>query len=175
MSKNVLIATMVVLAVAASGCASSKKKSTPTAAPESYGSSAPATDVYGGAAQIGSSPSDSAIAAERALSNNVVYFEYDSSDISAEGLEVVGRFASYLSANPASRVRLEGHADERGSREYNVGLGERRAKSVESALLSKGVGQDQLSLLSYGEERPAVPGHDEAAYAQNRRVQIIRQ
>lgn len=178
MSKNILIASMVVLAVAASGCASGKKKATPAAAPEAYGTSQTAPmggEAYGGATQIGASPSDDAVAAERALSNNIVYFEYDSSDISATGMEVVGRFGSYLAANPASRVRLEGHADERGSREYNVGLGERRAKAVEAALLSSGVSPNQLSLLSYGEERPAVVGSDEAAYAQNRRVQIIRQ
>jgi peptidoglycan-associated lipoprotein len=177
MSKNILIASMVVLAVAASGCASGKKKATPASGSD-YSSSQTAPmggEAYGGATQIGGSPSDAAVAAERALSNNIVYFEYDSSDINATGMEVVGRFASYLTANPASRVRLEGHADERGSREYNVGLGERRAKAVEAALLSSGVSPDQLSLLSYGEERPAVVGSDEAAYAQNRRVQIIRQ
>ncbi|HSW12704.1 MAG TPA: peptidoglycan-associated lipoprotein Pal [Solimonas sp.] len=176
MTKNILIASALVLALVATGCSSGKKNTQPAAPaePVSQGTT-PYGDSYGGTAQIGASPSDAAVAAERALSNNVIYFEYDSSAISADGAAVVDRYAAYLQANPASRVRLEGHADERGSREYNVGLGERRAQAVESALQAKGVNANQLALLSYGEERPAVPGHDEAAWAQNRRVQLIRQ
>jgi peptidoglycan-associated lipoprotein len=70
-------------------------------------------------------------------------------------------------------VRLEGHTDERGSREYNIGLGERRAQSVRRALLLQGASDAQLSTVSYGEERPAVAGHDEAAWSKNRRVEIV--
>ena len=70
-------------------------------------------------------------------------------------------------------MRLEGHTDERGSREYNIGLGERRAQSVRRALLLQGAADAQISTVSYGEERPAVPGHDEAAWAKNRRVEIV--
>ena len=81
--------------------------------------------------------------------------------------------AKYLGAHPATRVRLEGHTDERGSREYNIGLGERRAQSVRRALLLQGATDTQISTVSYGEERPAAPGHDEAAWAKNRRVEIV--
>jgi peptidoglycan-associated lipoprotein len=70
-------------------------------------------------------------------------------------------------------VRLEGNTDERGSREYNIGLGDRRAQSVRRALLLQGVSEGQLTIVSYGEERPADPGHDEAAWAKNRRVEIV--
>ncbi|SFF32180.1 peptidoglycan-associated lipoprotein [Fontimonas thermophila] len=118
---------------------------------------------------------DAAAAAERALSTNIIYFDFDDSTIKPEYQGVIDAFASYLNANPTARVRLEGHADERGTREYNVGLGERRANAVQSALLAKGVSAQQISVISYGEERPADPGHDEAAWAKNRRVQIIRQ
>lgn len=176
MTKNILITTALVVALALAGC-SGKKNVQPAAPAEPVVSegTAPYPETYGGAAEIGSSPSDAAVAAERALSNNVIYFEFDSSVINADGDAVVEKYAAYLQANPASRVRLEGHADERGTREYNVGLGERRANAVESALQARGVNANQLSLLSYGEERPAVQGQGEAAWAQNRRVQIIRQ
>ncbi len=74
---------------------------------------------------------------------------------------------------PTARVRLEGSTDERGTREYNIGLGERRAQVVRNALLAQGVAAAQITTVSYGEERPAVEGHDEAAYAQNRRVEFV--
>ena len=81
--------------------------------------------------------------------------------------------ARYLAANPTVRVRLEGHTDERGSREYNIGLGERRAQAVRRALLLQGATETQLSTVSYGAERPAAAGSNEAAWAQNRRVEIV--
>ena len=93
----------------------------------------------------------------------VVYFEYDSSEIRAEYLEVVAAHAAYLAKYPNARVRLEGHTDERGSREYNIGLGERRAQTVRSALMLQGVADSQIATVSYGEERPAVEGSGEQA------------
>ncbi|MGE0113915.1 MAG: peptidoglycan-associated lipoprotein Pal [Steroidobacteraceae bacterium] len=102
----------------------------------------------------------------------VVYFDYDSSDIKSEYSGVVAAHAKYLSSNSNLKVRLEGHADERGSREYNIGLGERRAQAVRRALLLQGVSEAQVTTLSYGEERPAVEGHDESAYSKNRRVEF---
>ena len=81
--------------------------------------------------------------------------------------------ARRLAASPNLKVRLEGHTDERGSREYNIGLGERRAQSVRRALLLQSVGDGQLNTVSYGEERPAVDGHDEGSWAKNRRVEIV--
>jgi peptidoglycan-associated lipoprotein len=103
---------------------------------------------------------------------SVIYFEYDSSEIRSEYVPVVAAHASYLTKYPNALVRLEGHTDERGSREYNIGLGERRAQTVRRALQIQGVADSQITTVSYGEERPAVEGADEAAYAQNRRVEI---
>lgn len=105
--------------------------------------------------------------------NNVVYFDFDRSDIRDEGRPVIARFGSYLSAHSAARVRIEGHTDERGSREYNVALGNRRAQAVRLALLAQGARDPQLRSLSYGAERPAVDGHDEVAWAKNRRAAIV--
>jgi len=107
------------------------------------------------------------------LSKRIVYFDFDSADIRADSQSVVGAHARYLAGAPTQKVRLEGHADERGSREYNIGLGERRAQAVRRALLLQGVAEVQLATVSYGEERPAVAGSDEQAYAANRRVEIV--
>lgn len=104
---------------------------------------------------------------------SVVYFDYDSSEIRAEYIDVVAAHAAYLVKYPAARMRLEGHADERGSREYNIGLGERRGQTVRKALMLQGVAEAQVATVSYGEERPAVEGGEEAAYAQNRRVELV--
>jgi peptidoglycan-associated lipoprotein len=107
------------------------------------------------------------------LANRIVYFDFDSAVIQGQGVDVVAAHAKYLAANPTARVRLEGNTDERGSREYNIGLGDRRAQSVRRALLLQGVSEGQITTVSYGEERPANPGHDEAAWAKNRRVEIV--
>jgi peptidoglycan-associated lipoprotein len=103
----------------------------------------------------------------------IVYFAYDSSEISPEYVAVVTAHAAYLVKYPAAKMRLEGHTDERGSREYNIGLGERRAQTVRKALLLQGVAEAQIMTVSYGEERPAADGSDEAAYSQNRRVELV--
>jgi peptidoglycan-associated lipoprotein len=102
----------------------------------------------------------------------VIFFEFDSSEVRAEDQDIVARHAMQLAGNPAWRVRLEGHADERGSREYNIGLGERRAQAVRQMLLIQGVGADQISTVSFGEERPVSFGSTESDYAQNRRVEF---
>lgn len=106
------------------------------------------------------------------LSKQVIYFELDSSQIKAEFEPVVTAHAHYLSSHPSQRVILAGHADERGSSEYNIALGEQRAKSVERVMRAQGVGSGQMEVVSYGEEKPAVQGHDETAWEMNRRVEI---
>jgi peptidoglycan-associated lipoprotein len=103
---------------------------------------------------------------------SILYFDFDSSELRAGDAEIVSRHAVQLGQNPGMRVRLEGHADERGSREYNIGLGERRAQTVRRQLLIQGATASQISTVSFGEERPAAEGSDESAYAQNRRVEI---
>lgn len=109
------------------------------------------------------------------LSKRVIFFDFDSSELSSEGQAIVANWAKHLSQTPASKVRLEGSTDERGSREYNVALGERRARSVQQALQLRGVSAGQLTVISYGEERPASLGHDESAWAENRRVEFVQQ
>jgi peptidoglycan-associated lipoprotein len=104
---------------------------------------------------------------------SIVYFDFDSSEIRPEYVSVIAAHAGYLVKFPSARVRLEGHTDERGSREYNIGLGERRAQAVRRALVLQGAPDQQIVTVSFGEERPAVEGESEEAWAQNRRVDLV--
>ena len=105
----------------------------------------------------------------------VIYFDFDSSEIRPEFVPVIAAHAHALARNASIRVRLEGHTDERGSPEYNIGLGERRAQAVRRALLLQGVAESQVATVSYGEERPAVTGQTESSWAKNRRVEFVYQ
>jgi peptidoglycan-associated lipoprotein len=109
------------------------------------------------------------------LSKRTVYFMLDSSQVLPDFVTVIAAHSQYLVANPSQRIVLEGHGDERGSREYNIALGEQRAKSVASMMKVNGVSEGQLDIVSYGEEKPAAFGSDEAAWEQNRRVVISYQ
>lgn len=104
--------------------------------------------------------------------SNIIYFDFDSSEVRSQDTDTVSRHAMQLQSNPGTLVRLEGHADERGSREYNIGLGERRSQAVRRLLLIQGASASQISTVSFGEERPAADGSSESAYSQNRRVEI---
>jgi len=106
------------------------------------------------------------------LAKRVVHFDYDSSDLSNEDYQTLQAHAQFLMANANSKVALTGHTDERGTREYNMALGERRAKAVESFLITNGVAATQLEAVSYGKEMPINAGHDENAWKENRRVEL---
>lgn len=101
-----------------------------------------------------------------------VYFDFDQSSIRADSREVLDLHVAYLRANPMAKVTLEGHADERGTREYNMALGLRRGNAVKSYFQVQGVSGSQIEVTSYGEERPAVIGHNQTAWSKNRRVEI---
>jgi peptidoglycan-associated lipoprotein len=127
-----------------------------------------------GGAMDGSAMGGSALGGPGASQENrVVYFEFDRFDVKSEYNPMLQAHGRYLSANPTARLRLEGHADERGSREYNIGLGEKRAQAVRNVLLLQGAVADQIATVSFGEERPAVIGSDEEAWTLNRRVEIV--
>ncbi|MBS62645.1 MAG: peptidoglycan-associated lipoprotein [Salinisphaera sp.] len=107
------------------------------------------------------------------LSTRIIYFDLDQSAIPSRFSQAIQAHGRYLSQHPNVKLRLEGHTDERGTREYNVALGERRAESVQQALQLSGASSSQLSTLSFGEERPAELGSNESAYSKNRRVEFI--
>lgn len=107
------------------------------------------------------------------LAKRRVYFAFDSSQLDDENRKIVEAHARHLNENPNLRVHLEGHTDERGTREYNMALGERRAQAVERTFRVLGVSSNRVTTVSYGEEKPAMQGHDESAWSQNRRVDIV--
>jgi len=117
----------------------------------------------------------SPLEAERArlMQQLVVYFDYDEADIRPEFNAQLQAHGQFLAQNSSAQLRLEGHADERGSREYNIGLGERRAQAVRRVLMLQGAAGTQLTTVSYGEERPAQTGSDDEAWRLNRRVELV--
>lgn len=104
--------------------------------------------------------------------NQIYLFSYDDSSLNDKYMPSLEAQGTYLKGHPAARILIAGHTDERGSREYNIALGERRANTVSEALRIMGVGSNQMRVVSYGKERPANLGHDESAHAQNRRVEL---
>lgn len=108
-----------------------------------------------------------------ASADRIVYFSYDSANVLPESRTIIESNARSLAKNPQIVTQLEGHTDERGSREYNIALGERRANAVRQTMIAMGVSPQQIRVVSFGEERPVAPGHDEHSYALNRRVEIV--
>jgi peptidoglycan-associated lipoprotein len=167
--KNIVLTTVLIASLGFMAACKTKPEPAPPPPPPQT------TSDTSGVGDAGATVDDTATGGPTGelLSKRVVYFDFDRADIRADSQTVVAAHAAYLAKNPAQKVRLEGHADERGSREYNIGLGERRGQAVRRALLLQGVAEAQLSTVSYGEERPAVAGSDEQAYALNRRVEIV--
>lgn len=157
------------LTVFVAGCPSSPSIPDPEPTDTTYGDGGASTGGMDDGSFGGGEYLDDPSAGELGM---VIYFDFDSSEVRPQDQELVSRHAMQISDNPGARVRLEGHADERGSREYNIGLGERRAQAVRQMLMIQGVTPSQISTVSFGEERPASFGNTESDYAQNRRVEI---
>jgi len=169
-----LIGFVLACSISIVGCRSTSRIPTSEAGGGDFGDgsgSGITTQSLGGGGGIGITAEEAE--RQRLMQNIVVYFDFDRSDIRPEFNEMLAAHGAYLRANPTASVRLEGHADETGSREYNIGLGERRAQAVRTVLLLQGAAATQLSTVSYGEERPAVLGSDEEAYRLNRRVELV--
>ena len=163
---KVLFVGMLAISIAA--CSTAKKEEEMPVTPTDQ-----ATDARQGAQEQGAITSNPFEDPSNPLSKRTVYFEFDSSEIKPADREVIMAHAQYLASHPQTKVVLEGHADERGSREYNIALGERRAKAVSQFMLLQGASQSQIDVISFGEERPIALGHDESAWSLNRRVEII--
>ena len=160
------VLTVAALASAvAVGCSKKVKETPPVQTPVDTGATtapveAPRSGVY--------TPAD--LDTDACLRQRVVYFDLDKDALKPEFQAIINCHAKYLRDRPSARLRLEGNADERGSREYNMGLGERRGNAVYSALQAAGANSSQLTVVSYGEERPVDAGHDENAWVKNRRA-----
>ena len=108
-------------------------------------------------------------APEPAVSLEPIFFDFDKSNITPDAKAILDKNAEWISKNPTAKIRIEGNCDERGTNEYNMALGERRATSAKQYLVTSGIAANRLTMVSYGEEKPLDPGHDEAAWAKNRR------
>lgn len=167
---KVLRSGLLVLTIAffAAGCAKTVQPvmapPVTTAAPAS---TAPTTSTAAAPAQTQLSPLDDP---NNILYKKVVYFDFDKSNIKPEFLDLLTAHAKYLIANPNQKIRIEGYTDERGTWEYNIALGDRRAQSVRRFLLFQGVNPDQISTVSYGEAHPVCSEHNEGCWSQNRRA-----
>ncbi len=139
---------------------------------------ADATGAYGYTSPIAASGGvyeeyESEEAIQELLNTLTVYFGYDAANVAGDFRNVVVAHGEYLAANPDVTVTVEGHCDERGSREYNIALGERRANSVKDLLVAQGADERQIVTISYGEERPAMEGSSEQAWSKNRRAEFL--
>src|SRR5579859_2142138 len=133
----------------------------------------PAATAGGAGAAGGSTVSSQNAQQQMVSAGDRIFFAFDRSDITAESRQVLLRQAALLNQNPSWTVTIEGHCDERGTVEYNLGLGERRANATKQALIAAGVAAGRINVISYGKERPVNPGHNEQAWAQNRRAVTV--
>jgi peptidoglycan-associated lipoprotein len=179
MRKFLSIACLMAAATFLAGC---PKKAT-TVEPPSAGAQVPGAGAGAGeGASTSTNPlggeggaNGSAYGAGGSLDGRVIYFDFDKSDIKPEYNGIITTNARNLAQHPNLKLKLEGNTDDRGTREYNIGLGERRAQAVKRAMMLQGVPESQLVTVSFGAERPAVQGDDEAAWAKNRRVELVNQ
>ena len=168
---RVLLALVIALAISA--CKTTEPETEPVAEPE------PAPVVEEEVTTVaGPDPRDYSDGrnfdnSESLLSKRIIYFDFDKSEVKAEYRAIVAAHAAYVSAHNSARVTLEGHADERGTREYNLGLGERRGNAISGLLSVAGAMGNQLDTVSFGEERPVCRVSDEDCWWQNRRVEIV--
>ena len=165
---RLILALMITLALAA--CQTTPDEPEPTPEPEP-----PKTDVDTSAAPDPHDYTDSRNFdnPESLLSKRVIYFDFDKSTVRPEYRGIVSAHAAYAAANSSARVTLEGHADERGTREYNLGLAERRGNAVSGLMSAQGSRGSQLTVVSYGEERPTCRVSDDECWSLNRRVEIV--
>lgn len=183
---GLLVMVIVFVFALAGGCTKKKPSFTPEAAPApapsttapSPGATQPQNLGTEGFSEKPLAPGETGAEAEAAGAAAVaaalktIYFAYDSDALSDQALATLTANASWLSQHPKVRVLIAGHCDERGTVEYNLALGERRAASVREHLVRLGVPADRLEIISYGKERPAEPGHEEGAWSKNRRAEF---
>jgi peptidoglycan-associated lipoprotein len=182
---RLVLASLAALSMlaAVSGCRSAKPKTQkPPAVPSDTDSSRPTGETEVPTTKV--TPADDVIkddheqdqvpnaeAVQKRLRD--AFFDFDSSDLRADAREALSASADALKANTAVRITVEGHCDERGTREYNVSLGERRAAAAKEYLVSLGIAEDRITVISYGKEKPFNPGHDESAWQENRRAHLV--
>jgi peptidoglycan-associated lipoprotein len=165
MNKTVRVALVALLCVGAAACSKKQEVKPAPPAPEPAPMTQPAQNdgKY--------TPAD--LDTDACLRQRVVYFDFDKTEIKPEFQQIMACHAKYLQDRPSAQIRLEGNTDERGTREYNLGLGERRGNAVSDALQAAGGSASQLNVVSYGKEKPVCREHNEDCWSKNRRVEIV--
>jgi len=169
--RNWLVAVVLMLGLMMSVSACSKKKTVPVGPPEGGPVVTPPDDKVGPKDIRPTEPAVKPLDFDEKV--QTIYFDFDKSDIRADQTANLEGNANYLKEHADLKICVEGHCDERGTEEYNFALGQRRASSVREFLISRGVAAERLSIVSKGEEEPADPGHNEAAWAKNRRAMFL--
>ncbi|GAB3782193.1 peptidoglycan-associated lipoprotein Pal [Dyella agri] len=165
MNKTVRVALVALLCVGAAACSKKQETKPQAVQPEQQAQ----TEVPSTNGKY--TPAD--LNTDACLRQRVVYFDFDKTEIKPEFQQIMACHAKYLQDRPMAQMRLEGNTDERGSKEYNLGLGERRANAVSSALQANGGSASQVSVISYGKEKPVCREHNEDCWSKNRRVEIV--
>lgn len=168
MNKTVRVALVALLCVGAAACTKKEVKPPPPPPPATE---APVAQTPPPVSNGKYTPAD--LDTDACLRQRVVYFDFNKTEIKPEFQQIIACHAKYLQDRPTARMRLEGNTDERGTREYNLGLGERRGDAVSSALQAAGGAASQISVISYGKEKPVCREHNEACWSKNRRVDIV--
>ena len=176
--RSLILPLIATLAIGVSACATKKKDLPPPppaqTAPVTPDATAPVNNAVPPPAGVGSTGVPGSVADFVAQSgSDHVLFQYDSYELDDEARAILGKQAEWLARYPSIKVTIEGHTDERGTREYNLALGDRRATAAKNFLAAQGVDTSRMATISYGKERPAVDGNDEAAWAQNRRAVTV--
>ena len=171
-NKFLKIGFIVISLFAVAACSSTSEPEEDSSAGETASSSGDSTPATTTAGSTSGQLTQDEIAAQNALRQTVFYFDFDIAEFKSEDRATLTYHARDLAANPGKRIRLEGHADERGTREYNLALGERRGNGILNYLIVNGASRSQIEVVSYGEERPDQNGQTEQAYSRNRRVEI---
>ena len=169
------IALYLAIALVAAACASNDKKAEPSVADRSSSVTPPTPNTSGSTTRSTQQPNiagDPLRDPNNILSKRSVFFDYDSNSVKDEYRGMVQAHARYMSDKRDSKIRIEGNCDERGSREYNLALGQRRAEAVKRVMTVLGVTDSRIETVSYGEEKPVAQGHDEQSWSQNRRADI---
>ncbi|HEX3061135.1 MAG TPA: peptidoglycan-associated lipoprotein Pal [Usitatibacter sp.] len=168
------LALYLMIAVAAAACASHEQRTEPQVTDKSTGVNPPSATT--GSNTVTPTNPNAGVSGNElhtgVLAKRSVYFDFDSNSVKDEYRGLIQAHSRYLNDHRDSRIRIEGNCDERGSREYNLALGQRRAEAVKKIMTVLGVNDGRIETVSYGEEKPVANGHDEAAWAQNRRADI---
>lgn len=168
------LALYLMIAVAAAACASHEQRTEPQVTDKSTGVTPPSTTT--GSNTVNPTNPNAGVTGNElhsgVLAKRSVYFDFDSNAVKDEYRGLIQAHSRYMNDHRDTRIRIEGNCDERGSREYNLALGQRRAEAVKKTMTVLGVGDGRIETVSYGEEKPVAQGHDEAAWAQNRRADI---